>query len=120
MISKAPTFAAYLAEVPAERRQAVEKLRDLCRESLPGAEESIEYGMPVYKRDGVLQVAFASQKQYIALYIGRKEVLDEFQDQFPGVSCGKGCLRFSKPEKIDFATVKRLLKRNAKSAAKPC
>jgi hypothetical protein len=35
-----------------ERRQTIEHLRDLCRTNLPG-EESMDYGMPCYKREGV-------------------------------------------------------------------
>ncbi|MBZ5591045.1 MAG: DUF1801 domain-containing protein [Acidobacteriia bacterium] len=63
MTSKAPNVQTYIEEVPAERRPAVRKLLSLCRQNLTGYEECIEYGMPGYKRNGVLEVSFASQKQ---------------------------------------------------------
>jgi uncharacterized protein YdhG (YjbR/CyaY superfamily) len=120
MTSKAPDVPSYVAEVPADRRPAIERLRSLCRKHLAGYEECMEYGLPGYKRNGVLEVAFASQKQYIALYILRKEIVDQFRDALSAASIGKGCIRFTKPEKIDFDLLERLLRRNAESNSAPC
>ena len=110
MISKATDVASYIEDLPAERRPAIEKLRSLCRQSLKGAEDCMEYGMPAYKRDGKLVFSFASQKQYIALYVGEK-LAEEFRAALPEASCGKGCIRFKKPEHMDFAVIERLLRR---------
>src|SRR5215471_13870313 len=77
MISRASNVEAYIAEVPADRRAAVEKLRSLCRKTLKAYEECMEYGMPCYKKNGVLEVSFANQKQYVALYVLKKDVVDE-------------------------------------------
>lgn len=120
MTSKAPDVPSYLAEVPAERRAAVEKLRDLCVRNLIGYEECIEYGLPGYKRNGVVEVGFASQKQYIALYVLKRDVLDEFRDTLGVSSIGKGCIRFTKPDKIEFDVVSRLLRKTAASKSMPC
>jgi uncharacterized protein YdhG (YjbR/CyaY superfamily) len=120
MISRAPDVVTYIAELPAERQGPLRKLRTLCRKSLPGSRECMMYGMPAYTRDGQLQVAFASQKQYVALYVGREELVREFSAEIPGAKCGKGCIRFSKPAEIDFAAVARLLDRNARSKEAPC
>ena len=68
MTSKATNVESYIAEVPAERRAVMEKLRGLCRQNLGGYEECMEYGLPCYKRNGTMEVGFASQKQYVALY----------------------------------------------------
>jgi uncharacterized protein YdhG (YjbR/CyaY superfamily) len=120
MISNAPDVDTYVAAVPAGRRDAIEKICRLCRRHLRGYEEVIQYGMPTYKRGGVPEVAFASQKQYIALYVMKKEVVDEFRAALSTASIGKGCIRFTKPEKIDFDVIDRLLRRNAASTAAPC
>jgi uncharacterized protein YdhG (YjbR/CyaY superfamily) len=120
MTSKAPDVTAYLTEVPGERRAALEKLRELCVRSLPGYEECMEYGMPCYRRNGAVEVAFASQRQYIAVYVMKKEVVDEFRGELGASSAGKGCIRFTRPEKIDFAAIERLLRRSAESKAVPC
>jgi uncharacterized protein YdhG (YjbR/CyaY superfamily) len=78
----------------------------------------MEYGLPAYKRNGVIEISFASQKQFIALYVLKKDVLDEFRGALPG--SGKGCVRFTKPDRIDFDVVKQLLSRTAESKSAPC
>jgi uncharacterized protein YdhG (YjbR/CyaY superfamily) len=120
MTSKATDVKTYLEQVPVERRVAVEKLRRLCRQNLKGYDECMEYGLPSYKRNGVLEVSFANQKQYIALYVLKKDVVDEFRSALPAASIGKGCIRFTKPEKIDFEVLKQLLCRNAGAKSVPC
>src|SRR5262249_17263268 len=110
----------YIAELPADRRAPIEKLRGLCRRHLAGYEECIDYGMPVYKRNGSMEISFASQKQYVALYVLKKEVLDEFRSRLAGAKIGKGCVRFAKPERIDYEVVGEMLQRNAASSVAPC
>ena len=120
MTSKAPDVATYVAEVPAGRQAAIERLRELCIQNLAGYEECMEYGMPAYKRNGTVEIAFASQKQHIAVYVLKKDVVDEFRGELAGASIGKGCIRFSTPRKIDFGVLERLLRRNAQSKSAPC
>src|SRR3954468_24266006 len=115
MQSRATTVAAYLDEVPAARRAALTALRELCIETLAGYEEVMAYGGPCYKNDGVIEVGFASQKNFIALYVLKKGVVDAFRTELAGASIGKGCIRFSKPDKMDFAVIKRLLVATRKS-----
>ena len=51
--------------------------------------------MPSYRRDGKVELAFASQKQYIALYVMKSDVVDRYRDRFPTAKIGKGCIRFT-------------------------
>jgi uncharacterized protein YdhG (YjbR/CyaY superfamily) len=82
-------------------------------------EEAMEYGMPCYKKDGAMEVAFASQKNFIAIYVLKQDVVDAFRSELAGAKIGKGCIRYSKPEKIDFNVIKKLLvaTRQSKKAA---
>jgi len=122
MQSKAPTVDEYLLEAPEERKAVLTKLRDLCRKYLEGFEESMEYGMPNYKRNSIAEVGFASQKHFIALYILRTDVMKSHADQLKGtgISHGKGCIRYSKPERVDFKVVESLLKATVKSRGQVC
>jgi len=115
MTSKAKNVDAYMAGVPADRKPVIEKLRQLCRKKLAGYEECVEYGMPAYKKEGAVEIAFASQKQYISLYVMKKDVVDEFRSALPGCSIGKGCIRFTKPEQLDFAVLGKLFDRHVKA-----
>ncbi len=120
MQSKAPNVTAYLAEIPEERRAVVAKLRALCRRSLEGYQEGMEYGMPTYKRQGAVEVAFASQKQYVSLYVLKKDVLDRHRSALKSCRIGKGCIRFPRPDQMDFSLVEALLRDVAQAKSEPC
>jgi uncharacterized protein YdhG (YjbR/CyaY superfamily) len=122
MQSQAKTVPAYLREVPAGRRDALKQLRDLCRAMLPGFKEGMYYGLPGYARNGVVEVGFASQRNFIALYILRADVMraHRYMLNIPGVTFGKGCIRYSKPEKIDFKVVEKLLRATMESEGDVC
>ncbi|WP_141809343.1 iron chaperone [Nocardia bhagyanarayanae] len=111
--SKASDVDGYLAEVPEARRAAATRLRELCRTELTGFTEVMAYGMPCYERDGVGEIAFANQKQYISFYLLRTDVRAAFAERLAGHDMGKGCLRFRKPELIDFDLVRDLLRATA-------
>lgn len=121
MQSKAKTVEEYFKNVPKERLVALKKLRELCKKTLKGYEESMQYGMPSYKRPGEdPEVNFASQKQYIAIYILRKDALDKYRNKLTTKNVGIGCIRYSNPEKIDFDTVEKILEASAKSESFIC
>jgi uncharacterized protein YdhG (YjbR/CyaY superfamily) len=120
MISKAADVKTYIAEVPEERRAVIKKLRALCRKTLAGYQECMEYGMPCYKHNGVIEVGFASQKQSINVYVNNRGLVNEFRVALPTASIGKGCIRFSKPDKIDFEVLERLLRKSVRAKGSPC
>jgi uncharacterized protein YdhG (YjbR/CyaY superfamily) len=122
MQSKAKDVTTYIKEAPAERREALNRLRDLCRDILTGFEETMDYGGPSYKRNRVVEVGFASQKNFIGLYILRTDVKNAHKDQLKakGVSIGKGAIRYSKPERIDFGVVESMLRGTLDSDGPVC
>ncbi|WP_329385337.1 DUF1801 domain-containing protein [Streptomyces sp. NBC_01351] len=118
--SSASDVDGYLAELPEARREALTRLRQLCRTELKGFEEVMAYGMPVYERDGVGEIAFASQKQYVSFYLMRTDVREAFAEALAGHDMGKGCLRFRKPESIDFGLLRDLLRATAARQGPAC
>ncbi|MGH8881225.1 MAG: iron chaperone [Stackebrandtia sp.] len=107
--SHAADVDGYLAEVPEDRRPALTRIRQLCLRELIGFDEVMAYGMPAYQRDGVAEIAFAGQKQYISFYLLRTDVRDAFAGRLAGHDMGKGCLRFRKPDAVDFDLLRDLL-----------
>jgi uncharacterized protein YdhG (YjbR/CyaY superfamily) len=124
MQSTAKDVTTYLEEVPADRKAALAQLRKQCLAVLKGFEESMQYGGPCYSRNGVVEVGFASQKHFIGLYTlrVRTDVMKTHIDflKIKGVSVGKGCIRYSKPEKIDFKVAEKMLKATVKSTGVVC
>lgn len=122
MQSKAPDVTAYLQEVPEDRREALTRLRELCLDTLQGYDEVMAYGMPSYAKNGVGEVAFASQRNYISLYILKKEVVEQQREALAAakIKVGKGCINFTKPERIPFDIVQALLITTVNSHDEPC
>jgi uncharacterized protein YdhG (YjbR/CyaY superfamily) len=85
-------------------------------------EESMMYGGPCYSRNGEVEVGFASQKNFIGQYILRTDVMKAHRGllKVKGVSLGKGVIRYSNPENIDFKVVEKLLTATQKSKGVIC
>ena len=122
MQSNAKDVTTYMEEAPAERQEALRRLRDLCLAELTGFEETMDYGGPSYKRNGEVEVGFASQKHFIGLYILRTDVMNAHKDQLKakGISVGKGAIRYSKPEQLNFSVVESMLRDTVKSTGPVC
>lgn len=135
MTSKATTPAQYLKELPADRKEAVTKLRDTVVKNLPkGFKEVIGYGMLGYvvphdiypagyhcdPKQPLPFAGMASQKHFIAFYhmgiYAKPELLkwfvEEYKKQSPfKLDMGKSCIRFKKPEHIPYKLIGDLIRK---------
>ncbi|MET0272398.1 MAG: DUF1801 domain-containing protein [Phenylobacterium sp.] len=106
--SKLATVDEFVAQADPKRAPYLAKLRDAARRCLPDHVEDMRYGMPTYSREGGAPFAFNSQKQYVSLYVPeRAHAMNA--EALAGADCGKSCIRFRDPAKIDFALVDKLL-----------
>ena len=118
--SKAATVDEYLAEVEPQRVSAMARIRQVARAALPDHAESMRYGMPTYTRgDEQPGFAFNSQKQYISLYVS-PQVHALHADALEGLDAGKSCIRYRKPEQIDFELLAKMLRDTAALGAANC
>jgi len=115
-----PVVDAYLAGVPPARQAVLSEIRDACVEHLDGFDEVVAYGMPGYERDGQVEAGFASQKQYISVYILRTEVMEAHRDRLASIDTGKGCLRWRKPEDVDLDVIASMLRATAVATGPVC
>ena len=120
MQSKAKDVTTYILEAPTERQVYLARLRELCLEVLTGYQEEMDYGMPGYKKNGIIEVGFASQKNYISLYILKEDVVQANRALLNGLNVGKGCIRFSNLNKMDMDVVRKLLEDTVKSKNPAC
>ena len=126
MQSKAETVEKYIDELSVNRKEVIQKLREIVLENLPeGFQECMNYGMigyvvphsiypDGYHCDTSLPLPFmniASQKNHIGFYhmgIYSDENLlnwftEEYKNQVPTkLDMGKSCIRFKNPKKIPF------------------
>jgi uncharacterized protein YdhG (YjbR/CyaY superfamily) len=118
--SDAGSVDSYLAQVPADRRAVLGELRQVCRQLLAGFDEAMRYGMPTYSRDGIAEIAWASQKRYISLYVMRADVLAAHRERLAGLGLGKGCIRYRGAAAVDFTVVRSMLAAVAASRGPVC
>ena len=119
MRSDAATVDDYLARLDPDRRERLEVIRRLCRETLRDHEEAMEYGMPVYRRDGRAEFAWASQARHIAVYVMKEDVVAANSERLAGQDMGKGCLRLKPSADIDEDLLRALLTDTAASSEPP-
>ncbi len=68
MTTKATSVEDYLAGFDAEQRVALEELRAVIRDCLPGAGEKISYQIPTITLDGGAVMYFAGWKRHLSIY----------------------------------------------------
>lgn len=114
--SDASTVEAYLAELPPDRREAIESVRRTILANLPdGYEEQMSFGMigyvvplsrypDTYNKEPLALAALASQKRHMAVYLnnvyGDPATLDWFTAAYAAsgkrLDMGKSCVRFKR------------------------
>jgi uncharacterized protein YdhG (YjbR/CyaY superfamily) len=67
----AQTIDEYLADLPDDRRGALERLRELIRAAAPEAVEAISYGRPAFRLDGRYFVGFGVTRDGCSFFTGR-------------------------------------------------
>ena len=108
MRSEAGTVDEYIETLLTERREVIIWLREMLLGTVPGLEESMEFGMPTYRK-GETYYAFASQKHHISLYVRDHGLIRQYSDRLGKVSLGKNCIRFRHLRDIDRGAVEELL-----------
>ena len=114
--SRAATVADYLAELPADRRAEIERVRDAVNQALPdGYRESMAWGMigwaipledypDTYNKQPLGYAALAAQKNSNSLYLNCVYASKEARQRLEAAAAaagkkldmGKSCLRFKK------------------------
>ena len=100
------TIDEYIAQFPAQRQELMQKIRQVIRESAPGAQERIRWAMPTYWQDENL-VHFANGKLHIGLYPGA-DAMVEFAEALQGYKCGKGSIQFPVKDPIPYALIEQI------------
>jgi uncharacterized protein YdhG (YjbR/CyaY superfamily) len=123
----------YLERLPEERRETIERLREIILSNLPeGFEETISYGMISYvvphsiypkgyhvnPEEPLPFISLASQKNHIAVYHSGIYMIPELEEWFRDeyarrvdtkLDMGKSCIRFRNPKKIPYDLLEELM-----------
>jgi uncharacterized protein YdhG (YjbR/CyaY superfamily) len=106
---KPRTVDEYLAPLDAEKRASLEKLRKSIRSAAPPAEECIRYGIPAFRLDGRLLVAFGAGAKHCAFYPGARPI-EAHREALRAYSTSKGTVRFAPGSLLPGPLVRKLVK----------
>jgi hypothetical protein len=122
MGGEAQDVLEYLSGLPDDRRQAIEAVRAVILDRLPGGYvEVMNWGMityevplsvypDTYNRKPLMYAALASQKRHMAVYFTclyvfedlYKRIVDEWRSRGTRLDMGKSCIRFKKLEHLEL------------------
>ena len=129
VMSRATSVAAYLKELPAERRAVVSAVRDVIRRHLPaGYREVMNFGMitydiplerypDTYNGQPLCYVALGAQKNYNSFYLmgahdgsnGAGLLAEAFKKAGKRLDMGKCCLRFMTLGDLELTSVAKVI-----------
>jgi uncharacterized protein YdhG (YjbR/CyaY superfamily) len=130
MKSDAKTVQEYLKEMPPDRRQAIEEVRQTILENLPeGYEEALNWGMityqvplevypETYNKKPLMYAALANQKNHMAVYLTGiymdEKLNQDFEEKYRQTGkrydVGKSCVRFRKLDDLPLELIGESIK----------
>ncbi len=98
----------YLAALSADKRAALEELRQSIKAAIPDAVECISYGVPAFRLNEKFLLAYGAGQNHCAFYPGA--VVEMLKDDLKAYDTSKGTIRFSADKPIPPALVRKLVK----------
>ena len=127
--SDAPTVEQYLAELPDERRESIQRVYEVIIDNIPeGYEEAMNWGMiswqvplvlepETYNGQPLLFCALANQKRHMAIYMMSiycdetklARILAGYDEIGRKPNRGKSCIRFTRVEHLPLEIIGELI-----------
>lgn len=99
----------YLAGVPEPARTTLQRIRKLIQSAAPPeATETISYGMPAFKYNGIL-VWFAAFSNHCSLF-PTAAVIEALKNELKGFRVSKGTVQFPMDKPLPAELVKKIVK----------
>lgn len=107
-MTKPNNIDEYIAGFPPEIQTMLEKLRETVKQAAPNAEETISYGMPLYKLKGRL-VYFAAHTKHIGLY-PMATGISHFKNELAGYKGARGSVQFPFNQPVPYELIAEIVK----------
>jgi len=82
----------YIAQFPGDVQEKLREIRQAIREEAPEAEETISYGIPAFRQNGIL-VYFAAFRDHLSFFPTSSGVA-AFRGELAGYHTSRGTIRF--------------------------
>jgi uncharacterized protein YdhG (YjbR/CyaY superfamily) len=106
----------YLAAQPAAARPILARVRGAIRRALPGADETISYGIPTFKLHGRAVLYFAGWKAHYSIYPSSAAIVAAFKEELAPYRIEKGTIRFPLSARVPVRLIAGIAKLRAQEA----
>jgi uncharacterized protein YdhG (YjbR/CyaY superfamily) len=110
------TVDEYMAGVPPDLRDALERLRLRIRELVPDAVECISYSVPALRLHGRGLLYFAAFKSHCSLFPGAA-MIEEFAEELKEYKTSKGTIQFLPEMPIPDMLIQKIVSARAAEVA---
>jgi uncharacterized protein YdhG (YjbR/CyaY superfamily) len=112
---KAETVDNYITSAEPKARPTLEELRKLIKTTVPGAEESISWGIPFYKYHGLLAgfSAFTNHASFGLAFVLDGKVRESLERK--GYSTGSKTVQIRFDQRVPATEIRQILKAKAKA-----
>ncbi len=87
----------YISNLPIEQQIALERVRQIIKNTVPDAQEYLSYKMPAYHFHGMIG-GFAAFKNHCSFFPWDSKTINVFKDELKGFKTSAGTIQFT-PEK---------------------
>lgn len=101
----------YLKGLPADQREALQKMCDVIVDAAPPLSEKTYYGVPNYFLGDDPLVAFVAAKNHLSLFPHGSQIIREMSDELEPFSTSKGTIRFTPDEPLPDELVRKIVAR---------
>jgi uncharacterized protein YdhG (YjbR/CyaY superfamily) len=108
-VAKYQDVDEYMAQLPDDRRAAMERLRSTIRSAAPDATEAISYNMPAFRLGGRFLVSYEAFKRHYSLFPWSEGMVEELGEEMKPYAVGKDTIRFAADQPIPFDLVTRIV-----------
>jgi uncharacterized protein YdhG (YjbR/CyaY superfamily) len=108
-VKKAASVDAFLAQLPNDQREALERLRKVIRAAAPGATETINYGIPMWRLNGRGLVSMTAGKKHCSFFVQSYAVLARYASEVDPYRVGKATIAFTPDKPLPVALVRRIV-----------
>ena len=108
-MAKYLSVADYMADLPRDRRAAMEDLGRAVTEAAPEATETIAYNMPALRLNGKFLVSYQAFKNHYSLFPWSDHMAVQLGDALKPYMHGKGTIRFPADEPIPTDLVRQIV-----------
>ncbi|MBM2816463.1 MAG: hypothetical protein HW421_3225 [Ignavibacteria bacterium] len=108
MNSNIKDIDSYLTLVPENFKILLEKLRQTIKALVPEVEETISWGMPAFKYNGLL-LYFAAFKNHCSLFPGNSKLILQLKDELKDFKTSKGTIHFTIENPLPDELVKKIV-----------